>query len=181
MQKLNLGCGNKKLDGFLNIDINPNFEPDKVVDLEKGKLPFKDNSIDYVVANYVLEYIGDGFCNLIKEIYRVCESGATVEIMVTHPRHDDFIDDFNHKRAISLTLLKTLGKKFCSWYKDFYSGKNGLGDELNVDFEFIAQDYLWDEMYTDLVKNNKLQDLMEISKRFNNVIKAIKVKMVVLK
>jgi len=89
MQKLNLGCGLKKLDGFLNIDIDKNVNPDKVLDLESGKLPLKDNTVDEVVANYVLEYIGDGFLNLLKEIYRVCESGATVEIRSVHPRHEE--------------------------------------------------------------------------------------------
>lgn len=181
MQKLNLGCGSKKLDGFVNIDIDKDVNPDKVLDLEKGKLPFKDNSVDYVVANYVLECIGDGFGNLLKEIYRVCESGATVEIAVTHPRHDDFLDDHRHKRPISLTMLKTLGKKFSSWYKDFYNGKTGLADELNVDFELFSNDHIIDETYLDMARNNKNQELAEIAKRFNNVFKSILVKMVVMK
>jgi ubiquinone/menaquinone biosynthesis C-methylase UbiE len=181
MQKLNLGCGTKKLEGFLNIDKNPAVEPDKVLDLESGKLPFKDNSVDHVVANFVLEYIGDGFVNLLKEIYRVCESGATVEIRATHPRHDDYFADFEHKRPLTLALLKQLSKKYCSWYKDFAGKSNGLAEVIGIDFEIIHQDFTVDEDYLDMVRNSKFQELNEISKRFNNVIKATEVKYVVMK
>lgn len=181
MQKLNLGCGNKKLDGFLNIDINPNVKPDKVIDLNAGKLPFKDNTVDYVVANYIFEYIGDGFGNLLQEINRVCEVGATIEVTSVHPRHDDYLDDYRHKRPINLTILKSMGKKFCAWYKDFYDGKVGLAEELNIDFEIIAHDFQIDETYFDLVRNNKSQELAEIAKRFNNVYKATTAKLVVMK
>lgn len=181
MQKLNLGCGFKKLDGFLNIDINPKVEPDKVIDLEKGKLPFKDNSVSHVVAKYVLEYIGEGFTNLIKEIYRVCESGATVEIMSLNPRHDAFLNDPRHKRPISLGVIKSLSKKYCSWYKDFHDGNLGFADEIDVDFEILNQDFQLDEDYVDLARNNKSQEINEISKRFNNVHVATAVKLVVIK
>jgi SAM-dependent methyltransferase len=181
MQKLNLGCGSKKLDGFVNIDINKDVNPDKVVDLEKGKLPFKDDSVDHVVANFVLEYIGEGFLPLLKEIYRVCESGAIVEILATHPRHDDFLNDPRHKRPITLNLLKSLGKKYSSWYKDFYSGNTGVAEEIDVDFEVMSQDHILEDDYLDLVRNNKTQEINEIAKRFNNVFKALQVKLVVMK
>ena len=48
--KLNLGAGEKKLDGHINIDIDPGCKPDLVLDLSKNALPFKDNSVDEVVA-----------------------------------------------------------------------------------------------------------------------------------
>ena len=181
MQKLNLGCGFKKLDGFLNIDINPKVEPDKVIDLEKGKLPFKDNSVEHVTANYIFEYIGEGFLPLMKEIYRVCEPGAILEILSKHPRHDDFLNDPRHKRPITLNLLKSFGKKYSSWYKDFHDGNLGVADEIDVDFEIATNDFLLDDDYIDFARNNKMQEIMEISKRFNNVHKVVFAKMVVMK
>lgn len=181
MQKLNLGCGLKKLDGFLNIDINPNVKPDKVLNLEKDKLPAKDNSVEHVVLNFVLEYIGDGLPHLLKEIYRVCEAGAIIEIVSTHPRHDNFLNDARVKRAITVGVLKSFGKKYCAWYKDFYDGNIGLADELDIDLEILQQDFAIDDDYLDLAKNNKSQELNEISKRFNNVYRATAAKLVVMK
>ena len=43
--KLNLGSGNRKLPGWVNVDMDPTSNPDKVVDLNK-KFPFEDNSVD---------------------------------------------------------------------------------------------------------------------------------------
>ncbi|MBT3397454.1 methyltransferase domain-containing protein [archaeon] len=52
--------------------------PDKVVDLEK-KLPFKDNSVDEILANHVLEHISN-FVPLMHEFWRVCKKGAVIKI-----------------------------------------------------------------------------------------------------
>jgi len=43
MEKLNIGCGYDKKEGFMNIDIAGGVNPDKVVNIEKG-LPFKENT-----------------------------------------------------------------------------------------------------------------------------------------
>jgi ubiquinone/menaquinone biosynthesis C-methylase UbiE len=181
MQKLNLGCGVKKLDGFLNIDKDSSVEPDKVLDLESGKLPYKENSVDHVVLNYVLEYIGDGFLKLLKEIYRVCESGATIEIRSVHPRHESFLDDIDCKRPITLGILRQFSKKYCSWYQDFMGKSNGIANLVDIDFEILSHDIQADDDYLDMVRNSKFQELAEISKRFNNVIRSTEVKMVVIK
>lgn len=181
MQKLNLGCGLKKLDGFLNIDIDKNVNPDKVIDLESGKLPFKDNSVDEVIANYVLEYIGDGFLDLLKEIYRVCESGSVVEIRSVYPRHEEYLADIDCKRPVTLNLLRQLSKKYCVWHKDFAGKTNGIADKIDVDFEVMSHNFVVDDDYIDLARNSKFQDLAEISKRFNNVYRVTEVKLVVMK
>jgi predicted SAM-dependent methyltransferase len=50
MKKLNLGCGKRKQDGFINIDNRAEFEPDLICDIING-LPFEDDSVDMVLAN----------------------------------------------------------------------------------------------------------------------------------
>lgn len=76
--KVNLGCGNDKKRGYVNCDISPAVKPDKVVDLEK-KLPFKDNSVDEIIAEHVLEHITN-FVPLMHELYRVCKKNAVIYI-----------------------------------------------------------------------------------------------------
>ena len=55
--KLNLGCGRDKKKDYINLDSSKNVRPDKVWNLEKTPLPFKNNFVDEVVAEHVLEHI----------------------------------------------------------------------------------------------------------------------------
>ena len=53
---LNLGCFNKKLPGFINVDIRPEVEPDVVDDAFKLK-SFKANSVDLIYSSHMLEHL----------------------------------------------------------------------------------------------------------------------------
>lgn len=72
--KLNVGCGNLQRDGWLNIDISTDVDPDEVVDISKG-LPYGDCSFSEVHAGCVIEQVEDlGF--VMNEIWRVLEPGG---------------------------------------------------------------------------------------------------------
>ena len=74
MKKLNLGSGDKRIPGFLNVDKFDTFEPDIVHDLEIFPYPFLDNEIDEIKLIHVLEHIGqtpDLFIKIIKELLRL--------------------------------------------------------------------------------------------------------------
>lgn len=53
-KKLNIGCYHMKLDGFINIDINPEYEPDILGDIRE--IQFDNESIDLILASHVLEH-----------------------------------------------------------------------------------------------------------------------------
>ena len=57
--KLNLGSAERRLDGFLTVDIDPVYKPDFVADLTKV-WPWPDNSVDEVYAKDVFEHLPDG-------------------------------------------------------------------------------------------------------------------------
>lgn len=85
--KIDLGCGCRKKEGFLGIDIidfsklYPKNEF-KQMDLNKGiKLP--DNSVDEIHINHYLEH-HQNLTYLIDEIYRVCKDKAIIIIKCPH-------------------------------------------------------------------------------------------------
>jgi hypothetical protein len=53
--RLNLGCGAKKLEGWINIDAVESCKPDLIHDLSKP-LPFGDLTVDEVAAKDLLEH-----------------------------------------------------------------------------------------------------------------------------
>jgi predicted SAM-dependent methyltransferase len=70
LMKLNLGCGFRKMEGFINIDNRYYVKPDVVADALA--LPFKDNSADEVCAIDFLEHIPIGkTVSAVEAIYSV--------------------------------------------------------------------------------------------------------------
>jgi hypothetical protein len=101
--KLNLGCGGHHLAGWLNVDKHAAAKPDRVIDLERLPWPLADGCAHEILLRHVLEHLGrdtDTFVGIVRELYRVCAPDATVRIVVPHPRHQDFLQDPTHVRAI---------------------------------------------------------------------------------
>ena len=76
--KLNLGCGQRKMDGYVNVDASPVCAPDQVVDLEKTPWPWPDDAVDTVKLIHVLEHLGQQpatFLAILRELWRVCCAG----------------------------------------------------------------------------------------------------------
>ena len=61
--KLNLGCGKRRREGFINVDSQPGCQPDLVLDLEALPWPWADDSVDEVDLIHVLEHLGQSPCS----------------------------------------------------------------------------------------------------------------------
>lgn len=79
--KLDLCCGPTKPEGFFGIDIFPFLGVDKIFDLNTGAIPLPDNTCIEVRAHDAIEHIRDGM-KTMKEIWRVCQDGAKIDILV---------------------------------------------------------------------------------------------------
>ncbi len=98
--KLNLGCGNNKIEGYINCDISKEVNPDKIVNLEK-KLPFKDNSIEEIICYHTLEHIKN-FIPLMEEIYRILKNDGIIHIKVPYFCYSGAFQDPTHVRFFTL-------------------------------------------------------------------------------
>ena len=180
--KINLGCGFKKLDGYINIDSDAGCNPDLVLEIGKQTLPFDDNSVEHVVAHHILEHLGDEFFDFIKDLYRVCSNEAVIEVIVPHPRHDVFYGDLSHVRVITIENMKTLSKKYCDNEESISSSWSGFANTLNVDFEIFYYEYKLDETFKLITKD--IEDVTQLDwmcRAMNNAIIEIHFKMMVIK
>ncbi len=97
--RLHLGCGRDYKKGYINCDISPEVKPDKIVDLEK-KLPFKESSIEEIVANHVLEHI-ENFVQVMHEFHKICKKDALINLKVPFYSSWGQFNDPTHKRFFS--------------------------------------------------------------------------------
>lgn len=80
--KLNLGSGFKKKEGFTNVDISLECNPDIIADLEQP-LPFKDNSVSHIYSEHTFEHIRPMFWkSFLNELQRIAKPNCILEIMV---------------------------------------------------------------------------------------------------
>jgi hypothetical protein len=78
--KLNLGCCDAAIPGFVNVDIVAGPGVDQVADLA-APWPWADNSVEYVRAWDIIEHLPDKIMTM-NEIYRVLSPGGRAEIAV---------------------------------------------------------------------------------------------------
>tara|TARA_Y100000768_G_scaffold52719_1_gene34687 strand:- start:403 stop:972 length:570 start_codon:yes stop_codon:yes gene_type:complete len=180
LKKLNLGCGSKILDGYINVDKFEIYNPDILHDLEHFPYPFDDNSVDEIILSHVLEHLGqhpDVFNNIIKELYRICINGSRIEIKVPHPRHDDFLSDPTHVRPITVLGLSLYDKNLNIEWEKNNAANTPMALIHNVNFKINSIQYIVDKSYEELIKDNKIdqKEIDNLSKKYNNVIREMKI------
>ena len=78
MVRLNLGCGDYKLPGYINCDIRKEVNADLYFDI-LNSIPLNDESVEEVVATEFLEHFGwrDEIKKVLAEITRVLKRGGS--------------------------------------------------------------------------------------------------------
>lgn len=182
--RLNLGCGSKRLPGYINVDRYGT--PDLKHDLETFPWPWEDNSTIEIKLTHVLEHLGrdpDIYLKIFQELYRICRGGAIVEITVPHYRHDNFFDDPTHVRAVTPLGLSMFSQRLNqNWINAGYSCST-LGLNIGVNFELIETRYKpsshWFRLHPELEVDWDL--LQAESALYHNLIQEIYMKLEVVK
>ena len=138
MNKLNLGCGYFKKEGFINLDISKLCEPDILHDLDVIPYPFNNNYFELIESDHVLEHLSNPF-EVMKEFHRILKPGGILKINVphfsralSHPQHKSGFDVtfpsyFNDKFLGGFTGVKFIKKKAkLHWFAQKYLMKKIL-------------------------------------------------------
>lgn len=101
--KLHLGCGKRKLEGWLNCDLH-----DSDMDIDIRKLPFDDNSADEIMAIHVCEHFyKHDLPNVLKEWFRVLKPGGKIALEL--PCLDKILMHFVYHSGENMTLWPLYG------------------------------------------------------------------------
>lgn len=77
--RLNLGCSDAHVAGFLNVDLCP--PADIIADLSQAPWPWEDSSVEFIRAHDVIEHLPDKI-RTMNEIWRVLQPKGQAEIVV---------------------------------------------------------------------------------------------------
>ncbi len=115
MNKLNLGCGLFKKEGYVNVDFEDRVNPDIVLDLNnlEGYKRFEDEEFDEINMSHVLEHLNNPF-DIMKELHRILKPNGLLIIEVPH-----FSRGFSHSqhaRGFDVTFPYYYDHRFSGGY-----------------------------------------------------------------
>jgi SAM-dependent methyltransferase len=173
--RLNLGCGDKRMPGWRNVDKIAMCNPDEVVDLERLPWPWPNDSVDEILLSHVLEHIGqspDIYLGIIQEIYRVCRNDAKITIVVPHPRHDHFLQDPTHVRVVTPEGLNMFSQAANRRLIARGGANTPLGIYLGVDLAVESAEFDLDDRWLGRLQRGEITeaDVQHAQKTYFNVI-----------
>lgn len=121
--KLNLGCGDKKIGGYVNVDVCG--DPDVRADLSVFPWPFESGTADEVFSEHFLEHVKD-FESTIVEIHRILKPGGMLHFKVPHFRSRWFPWHV-HLQSFSLVTCQLLCEQKPYVFGGRHLFKNGRG------------------------------------------------------
>ena len=184
--KLNLGCGYRKLHGWYNVDINAECMPDEILDLEQTPWPYPDNFFSKLAAHHVLEHVGKEpqvFLAIIKEMYRISQPQAEWHMQFYHHRCDAFYNDYTHVRSITAETFRLFDQHYNQKCIDSGMPVSAHGIQHNIDIEIARIDlginqYWIHQVDQGLVGRTAMEQKMT---NYNNVIETVNLTMLVHK
>ena len=150
-KKLNLGSGEFKKEGYVNVDYYSISEPDVKHNLNRFPYPFKDGEFRLIEADHLLEHLEDPF-KVMKELHRISKNDGLIIIRVphfsrgfTHPEHKRGFDvSFPYYFSPSFKggyqgFQFSIEKMKLSWFAQPYLKKQVLSKPVYLMAKFIGK------------------------------------------
>src|SRR5258708_23591362 len=172
--KFNMGCGRRKLAGYINVDASEQCDPDQVIDLERTPWPWPSDVATEVRFIHSLEPLGGDpkvFLAMMQELYRVASDGCEIVIHVPHPRHDNFLGDPTHVRPITEQLLSLFDRSLNDAWKEAGGANTPLAHYTGVDFEIVSRRIILDEPYFGQLQRGEVSEaeMARLVRTHNNI------------
>jgi hypothetical protein len=167
--KFNMGCGQRRLEGYVNVDSAKESAADEVWDLERTPWPWADGCAEEIRFIHSLEHMGADtkvFLAIIQETYRIAAPGCQVVIHVPHPRHDNFLGDPTHVRAVTPAALRLFDRELNETWRREERPNTPLGLYLGVDFRMveeqtIVETAIWKQVQAGEISREEIRRMVE--------------------
>lgn len=161
--KLNLGSGSDKREGYINVDSNKQFKPDKIGDVRK--LSFKDNYADEILARDILEHIPISECQkTLLEWKRILKPGGKLIIQV--PNLDTISRGLRNKKTNVIKRFDLI--------KRIFGGQDYSGNFHQNGFTPGTMEICLKSALFKYIKINPIEDLKDPTYPYNLVARCIK-------
>lgn len=139
--RLQLGCCDRKMPGFINVDIRGDQNPDVECDISQINSMFKD--VDLIYSSHVLEHFKrDEFMNVLREWYKTLKPGGVLRLSV--PCIEALCKEYLETGVLNRMLLGLLygdqGSEY-SYHYHIWDYKTLSKDLKDVGFKFVQR---WD-------------------------------------
>lgn len=148
--KLNLGCGDRKIHGFINVDVRKDVSPDVVCDITRISSQFKDAEMIY--ACHVLEHFPwqpfefqpTTYFDVLRDWYLTLKKGGILRLSV--PNFDAACEHYiANKDLKSIRALLYGGQKYdYDFHYHIWTQETLRADLLKVGFASV-QTYDWQD------------------------------------
>ena len=184
--KLNLGCGKKYIDGWVNVDFYDDLKCDVTHDLEEFPWPWEDNSVSEIKIIHTLEHLGADwkvYIKILQEMYRVCEDDAHIQVDVPSPWHWNYISDPTHVRPVTPDGLNLFSKEHCQKCIDKEQSETPFAMIYDVDLrphdvEWVLGEYWQNKLNRGEVQQSQMEEFHDM---YRNVVQESKIPLAVVK
>ena len=167
--KLHIGCGKVKFEGWINIDIEPdNLVADLICDASK-KLPFDDNTCSLIHSEHFLEHLTvEKGVSFLRECYRVLQPRGILRIAM--PSLEYIVEKYNSEdwqnqnwlRWSDYQFIKTraemLNIAFRWWGHKWLYDKEELNRRLSESGYVNIREVAWGKSKTPELKNRETRE-----------------------
>lgn len=106
--KLNIGCGYKKISGYINLDVDPGVAPDLVCSIEN--LCFSEESCDVIYACHVLEHVHrENVDATLLSLYNTLKSSGILRLAV--PDFDSIVEHYLKNKNLTTLIGLLYGRQ----------------------------------------------------------------------
>ncbi|MCJ7527451.1 MAG: class I SAM-dependent methyltransferase [Methyloceanibacter sp.] len=116
--RLELGCGRHKNEGYFGVDRADLEGVDLVHDLDVYPWPIQHGCAEEVICHQTLEHIRD-IIGFMRELWRVCAADAYIEIVVPYYQGPAADGDPTHVRRFSETSFRYYEPDFVEAFSDY--------------------------------------------------------------